>query len=144
MEGMAKQVKDVMTESPAVCTPEAMLTEAANLMVLHDCGCIPVVDSRTTHRPVGVITDRDITVRTVALGRNPLEMTVADCMSNAAETVTQETSIEECCELMEQFQLRRVIVVDDAGKCCGIVAQADIAKYAPTPQTAAVVRQVSA
>lgn len=144
MEGLASQVKDVMTENPAVCTVHTNLQEVARLMVEHDCGCIPVVDAEASMKPVGVITDRDITVRTVAAGRNPLEMTAGDCMTNAAQTVTTETSIEECCELMEQNQLRRILVVDAEGACCGIVAQADIAKYAPAPQTAEVVKEVSA
>lgn len=137
------QVRDVMTENPAVCTPDTPLQEIAGLMVEHDCGCIPVVDSRASLKPVGVITDRDITCRTVAQGKNPLEMTAGDCMTNSAETVTPEMSIEECCEVMEQNQLRRILVVDESGACCGIVAQADIAKYAPAQETAEVVRDIS-
>lgn len=137
------QVRDVMTENPAVCTPDTSLQEVAGLMVEHDCGCIPVVDSRASLKPVGVITDRDITCRTVAQGKNPLEMTAGDCMTNSAETVTPEMSIEECCEVMEQNQLRRILVVDESGACCGIVAQADIAKYAPAQETAEVVRDIS-
>ncbi|MEO6393155.1 MAG: CBS domain-containing protein [Pyrinomonadaceae bacterium] len=143
MEGMTTRVKDLMTENPAVCTPKSWLTDVAKLMVDNDCGCIPVVDSVENMKPVGAITDRDITIRTVAVGRNPLELTAGDCMTNAAESVTPETSIEECCDLMEQHQLRRILVVDETGKCCGIVAQADIAKYAPA-QTAEVVQEVSA
>jgi CBS domain-containing protein len=143
MEGMTKQVKDVMTENPAVCTPDTSLQDVARLMVDHDCGCIPVVDGKATTKPVGVITDRDITIRTVAIGRNPLEMTAGDCMTNSAQTVTPEMSIEECCELMEQNQLRRILVINADGECCGIVAQADIAKYAPA-QTADMVKEVSA
>lgn len=137
------QVRDVMTENPAVCTPDTSLQEVAGLMVEHDCGCIPVVDSRASRKPVGVITDRDITCRTVAQGKNPLEMTAGDCMTNSAETVTPEMSLEECCEVMEQNQLRRILVLDESGACCGIVAQADIAKYAPARETAEVVKDIS-
>jgi len=137
------QVRDVMTENPAVCTPDTPLQEVAGLMVEHDCGCIPVVDDRASLKPVGMITDRDITCRTVAQGKNPLEMTAGECMTNSAETVTPEMSIEECCEVMEQNQLRRIIVVDESGVCCGIVAQADIAKYAPARETAEVVKDIS-
>lgn len=137
------QVKDVMTQNPAVCTPHTNLQEVARMMVEHDCGCIPVVDSQAMRKPVGVVTDRDITCRTVAQGKNPLEMTAGDCMTNAAETVTPETSIEECCEVMEQHQLRRILVVDETGACCGIVAQADIARYAPAQEAAEVVKDIS-
>lgn len=137
------KVNEIMSKDPACCTPESRLGEVARLMVENDCGEIPVVDSKRTMRPVGVITDRDIVVRTVAEGKNPLEAEAGDCMSSPAVTVTPETSVEECCDIMEERQLRRVPVVDDAGACCGIVAQADIARHAPTDQTAEVVKEVS-
>src|SRR5690606_8053549 len=70
-------VKEVMTPQPACCTSDASLQEAANLMVEHDCGCIPVVDGKDTKKPIGMITDRDITTRAVALGKNPLELKVS-------------------------------------------------------------------
>jgi predicted transcriptional regulator len=75
--------------------------------VEHDCGEIPVVDNMQSKRPVGVVTDRDITIRTVALGKNPLDLRARDCMSSPAVTVTPETSVEDCCNLMEENQLRR-------------------------------------
>jgi CBS domain-containing protein len=111
------------------------------MMVEKDCGCIPVVDENL--KPIGMITDRDITVRTVAKGQNPLDLTVAKIMTSDVYTVTPETSIEECCRLMEQKQVRRIAVVDAQGICCGMVAQADVATYASRKQTAEMVQQVS-
>src|SRR5687768_11839838 len=84
-------VKDVMTPDPACCISETALQEVAQLMVDHDCGEIPVVDSKETNRPIGVITDRDIVCRAVAQGLNPLDLTVADCMTTPCVTVTPET-----------------------------------------------------
>ena len=55
-----------------------------------------------TMKPVGVITDRDIVCRILAKGKNPLEMRAKDCMSKPAITVSHESTIEECCQLMEQ------------------------------------------
>lgn len=136
-------VKEVMTADPACCTPDATLQEVAKMMVANDCGCIPVVDDKSSKRPVGMITDRDITIRTVAEGKNPLDLTAADAMSPNPVTVTPMTSIEECCNLMEKSQVRRIAVVDEAGSCCGMVAQADIAVNAGQQQTAEVVQEVS-
>jgi len=113
------------------------------MMVDSDCGCLPVVESKESGIPVGMITDRDITTRTVAEGKNPLDLTVQDAMTPAAFTVTPETSIEDCCNLMEERQVRRVAVVDGAGACCGMVAQADIALSAGRQQTGEVVQEVS-
>jgi CBS domain-containing protein len=90
-----------------------------------------------------MITDRDITIRTVAKGKNPLDMTVSEAMTTNALTVTPETSLEDCCNLMEKNQVRRVAVVDENGACCGIIAQADIALNAKDDKTAEVVQEVS-
>ena len=137
------QVKDVMTPNPVCCTPETSLREVARLMVEHDCGEIPVVDSEKTMNPVGVITDRDITCRTVALGRNPLEMIAGECMSSPSVIVMPDTSLEECCKTMEISRVRRVPVVNEISGCCGIVSQADIAANADKEDIAEVVRQIS-
>jgi CBS domain-containing protein len=124
------KVKEVMTADPACCISENGLQEVAQMMVDHDCGEIPVVESKETKLPIGVITDRDIVCRTIARGLNPLDLTVADCMSTPCVTVTPDMSVEECSRIMEENQIRRVPVVDGGGACCGIVALADLALHA--------------
>jgi len=138
-----KQAKDIMSANPACCTAEDNVQQAAELMVKQDCGEIPVVESDANIQPIGVITDRDITCRVVATGKNPKQTRVRDAMSSPAVMVTPETSIEECCRVLEENQIRRVPVVDQSGICCGMVSQADIAKTASTKQTAEVLKQVS-
>lgn len=137
------QVKEIMTANPACCTPDTSLQEVAKMMVDRDCGEIPVVESKDNLKPVGVVTDRDITCRTVAEGKNPLELTAGDCMSTSCVTVSQEASVEDCCKLMEESQIRRMPVVDESGCCCGMVAQADIATSAKSSDIAKVVKEVS-
>jgi CBS domain-containing protein len=137
------QVKEVMTADPACCISETALQEVAQMMVDNDCGEIPVVENNETRLPIGVITDRDIVCRTVARGRNPLDLTVADCMSKPCVTVTPDMSVEQCSRIMEENKIRRVPVVDAAGSCCGIVALADIALHARRSVAAEVVKEVS-
>jgi CBS domain-containing protein len=137
------QVKEVMTADPACCIPETALQEVAQMMIDHDCGEIPVVQNKETKRPIGVITDRDIVCRAFAKGLNPLDLTVADCLTTPCVTVTPETSIGECTWIMEDNKIRRVPVVDADGSCCGIVALADIALRVRTGVTAEVVKEVS-
>ncbi len=137
------QVKHLMTQNPARCTPDTGLREVARMMVEHDCGAIPVVQDHVSGRPVGVVTDRDIVCRAVAEGRNPLELTAADVLSPECRTVTPATSVEDCCQVLEENQLRRVVVVDDGGGCCGVVSQADIARHSSKAKLAEVVRHVS-
>lgn len=134
------KVSEIMTKNPACCSPDTSLQEVAKMMVENDCGCIPVVEGG---EPVGTITDRDIACRTVAEGKNPLDLTASDAMTPNVVSVTTDTSIEECCKVMEDHQIRRVLVVDGSGACCGIIAQADIAINAPPKDTAEVVQEVS-
>ena len=137
-------VATVMTENPACCTPNSSLTEVARLMVDNDCGEIPVVDDLATAIPVGGITDRDIVCRTIGKGRNPLEMTVGDCMSTPLISIMPDNSLDECYQLLEENQIRRVPVVDAGGKCVGIVSLADIARNAPRADAGEVLQEVSA
>jgi CBS domain-containing protein len=134
-------IRSVMTRNPACCTQGTTLQEAARLMVQHDCGQIPVVDG--ARQPVGVITDRDIAIRGVAQGCDPATMTVGECMTSPVTTVQEDRPLEECCQLMEQNKIRRVVVVDGRGGISGIVAQADIALAARDATTAEVVKEVS-
>jgi CBS domain-containing protein len=135
-------VRDLMTADPACCTPETSLEEAAKMMVDCDCDCgaVPVVEDG---RPVGVVTDRDMVTRLVARGRCPLEATAADAMSTGAVTVEAGASVDDAATLMKERQLRRLVVVDGAGKVAGVLAQADLARKAGDRQTGDVVEKIS-
>jgi CBS domain-containing protein len=136
-------VNDLMTRDPACCMPDTSLQEVARMMVDCDCGEIPVVVGRDNKRLVGVVTDRDIVCRTIAEGKNPLELTARDCLSSPVVTVMLGTSLDECCQIMEKNQIRRVPVIDRTGACCGIVSQADIAASAPDWESAELVKEIS-
>ena len=136
-------VQELMTKDPVCCRADDSLQSVAKMMVDNDCGCIPVVEDISSKIPVGTVTDRDICCRTVAEGKNPLEMTAGEVMTGNVVTVSPNTSIEECCNLMEDNQIRRILVVDNKGACCGIVAQADIAVNTNARTTAEVVQEVS-
>ena len=73
-------MKEVMIANLACCTPEQTVQEAAELMLKHDCGEIAVIESAESLKPIGVITDRDITWRVVAAGKSPGQTTVRDAM----------------------------------------------------------------
>jgi CBS domain-containing protein len=120
-------IQDVMTPSPTWCSPEDTVDAAARLMVDCDCGAIPVVDDPRTLRPIGIITDRDISCRLVAKGLNPITCTVKEVMTPDPATLHVDLTLHECAKAMEQLQIRRMLIVDDRGKLIGIVAQADLA-----------------
>lgn len=137
------QVKEIMSSNPACCTQDTPLNEVARIMLEHDCGAIPVVDSKESLIPEGIITDRDIVCRIVSNGQNPADHTVSDCITSPCISIDADADLEDCLNLMEDHRLRRVIVVDESGRCCGIVSQADIAMGADETQTGEVVREVS-
>lgn len=137
------KVRSIMTMNPACCTSDTKLAEVAKLMTEHDCGEIPVVNNHEEKKLVGVITDRDICCRAVAQGLNPAAMNAKDCMSSPAITVGMDFPIEECMELMENKQIRRVPVVDDRGCCCGMVSIADIARKTEEWTTGSIVKIIS-
>jgi len=132
-----------MTPDPAFCTPETSLEDVAKLMVQHECGEIPVVESHNSLQPIGVVTDRDIVCRFVARGKNPLAYVAEHCMSQPVITIGIDAPLSEAVDIMEKHQIRRVPVVDAQGFCVGIVAQADVAWSEDERQVGKLVREVS-
>jgi CBS domain-containing protein len=138
------RVKGIMTANPVCCTPNTSLREVAEIFVDHDCGAVPVVESFESMKPLGIITDRDIACRAIAKGKNALELNARDCMSTPSVTVREDASLDDCIEAMESNRVRRIVVVDEFGRCCGIVSQADIALHGSKKATAEIVKEVSA
>jgi CBS domain-containing protein len=116
-----------MTPDPAFVTPDASAKQAAALMRDRDCGSIPVVDSGEKRRLVGTVTDRDLSVRGLAVGKGP-DTPVQDLMTPNPVSCGPEDEVEIVREVMVAQLVRRVPVVDDQGSLVGIVAQADIAR----------------
>lgn len=136
-------VKEVMSVNVRTCGPDTPLPEVARIMQEGDCGALPVIDSANGSRVIGMITDRDITVRLVARGRNPLDLTAAACMSSPVASIKPEDSLTIACRVMEDRKVRRLPVIDDAGRCVGIISQADIARHAPEARTGDLLQELS-
>ena len=133
--------REVMTENPACCTPDTPLDQVAMLMREHDCGEIPVIDP--AEQPIGVVTDRDIVCRVVAEGKNPMAYPAGICMSQPVATVSMDAPLGDVVAMMEQHQVRRVPVVDDRGRCVGMISQADVALTTGKRDLAELVRKIS-
>ncbi len=134
-------VKDIMSPEPAHATPDTPLRQIAETMVAEDCGEIPICGG--DGKPIGVVTDRDIVCRLVAKGKNPLELRADDCMSTPLITAKPDMTLQDCARLMQQYQVRRLPVVDEGGRLCGMVSQADLARKGPRDTTIEVVGKVS-
>ena len=121
------RVQEIMTPDPACCTPDRTAQEVATLMKDNDCGSIPVVESATSNRLIGTVTDRDLTIRGLAAGLGP-ETAIRELMTARPVTCVPDDEVENLRQVMIEQQVRRVPVVDVNGQLVGIVAQADIAR----------------
>jgi CBS domain-containing protein len=118
--------QEVMTREPASCQVTDSLVRVAQIMKSQNVGAVPVVDG-PTRKLVGMITDRDITVKAVADGRACDSATVREVMSTDVVTCREDEDIEQAVSRMAERQVRRIAVVDRAGTLSGIISQADIA-----------------
>jgi CBS domain-containing protein len=118
------QLKDVMTRNVEVVEPDASMHEAARKLKRLDVGPLPVCDGE---RLLGVITDRDIAVRGVADGRDPDRTKVSDLMTPDVEYCFEDDDVTEAARLMQQAQIRRLLVLDRRKHLVGIVALKDLA-----------------
>ena len=111
-----------------ICVPrEADVRTAARLMRDHHVGTLVVVDELDGRRsPVGMVTDRDVTIAVVALGLDPGVIQAGDIMNAELVTVPENTGAAEAGEIMRKHGLRRVVVTDAAGSLAGIVTADDI------------------
>lgn len=138
-----KRVDEIMTKNPVYCLPEMGLADVAELMLRFDCGEIPVVYSRSEKKILGVITDRDICIRAVALGVNPAAMNVEQCMSFPPIVVKNYTDINDCCQVMEDNLIKRLPVVDENENLCGMISLADLSRHDENSLVAGVIKIIS-
>lgn len=137
---MGESIRDVMTSNPQSLESGSSAVEAARIMRDEDTGIVPVVEG---DRLIGTVTDRDITVRVVAEGKDPNSATVGEISSRELVTIDPHQDLDEALVLMARHQVRRLPVVEEDGKLVGIVAQADVAKHASRERTGDVVEDIS-
>lgn len=118
------QVRDVMTAAPEMVTLDTPLVAAARLMAEKDIGDVIVVEPGT-ERVAGIVTDRDITIRAVAEGRNPDTTTVEEIFSRDLAAAPAD-SVRRVIDLMEDLKVRRLPVVE-SDRAVGIVSLGDLA-----------------
>jgi CBS domain-containing protein len=122
-ENSMPTVSDVMTRDVEVVAPEETLQRAAQLMDELNVGALPVVEGK---RLLGMITDRDITVRAVAAGNLPNETRVSDVMSEGVRWVREDDSTDAVTKSMGGMQVRRVPVLNSLDELVGIVSLGDL------------------
>jgi CBS domain-containing protein len=122
------KAQDIMSSDPVCVTPDTLLNEAARLMEDRDVGMLPVVDGDGSTKLVGLITDRDITVRHVAKGHKGAACKVREAMSDDVTTCRTNDDVSDVMNTMANEQIRRIPVVDERDMLVGVIAQADIVR----------------
>jgi CBS domain-containing protein len=117
-------VREVMTCGVAVVHPDTTLEEAAAKMERFDIGLLPVC---ADDQLLGTLTDRDITVRSVAHGEDPTEDRVRDVMSREVVHCFEDQDVDEAARLMQEKQIRRLPVLSRDQRLVGIVSLGDLA-----------------
>jgi CBS-domain-containing membrane protein len=112
-------------------------------MKLHRVGALPVVSDFVNAKLEGIVTDRDLCCSVIAEARLAETTKIAEVMTPDAITCAPEDTLEDCEVLMQEHQTRRIPVVDDHGRCVGIIAQADIALHGPAGIVARTVAEIS-
>lgn len=134
-------VQEIMTQFPTTLGPDDTIHKAAQIMRDEDIGVIPVVDDDGSL--VGVVTDRDIVVKSIAEGHD-VDSPLAECMTSNPDTIPHDLTVEQATRQMAKHQVRRLPVVQN-GRLIGILSLGDVANSAaPEQEKAATLEDVSA
>ena len=133
------KVSEVMTRDVQTIGPDQTAREAASFMLSADAGSIPVAEG---NRLLGMITDRDIAVRGVAKGNGP-ETPVRELMTNDIICARESDDVEDVATRMSQAQVRRLPVLDDQERLCGIVSLGDLSRETDDESAAQALEGVS-
>ena len=120
---MEQSVRDVMTPNPCAISPEASVMDAAQIMSECDIGDVVVLEGQGLF---GILTERDIVVRALARGLEPATTSVGEICSRVLATVTPSATLAHAARLMSERSIRRLPVVDEAGRVMGVLSIGDL------------------
>lgn len=124
------QIKEVMSKKPHCLTPNTLVKKAAEEMLNHDFGFLPVCEN---DKILGIVTDRDIAVRSFTKKKEADQITLSDIMSKKVVTCHENDKVEDAAKLMKDKKVRRLIVLDLREKVAGVVSLGDIATKCDNP-----------
>ncbi|MGE5409585.1 MAG: CBS domain-containing protein [Clostridiales bacterium] len=117
-------IKEVMTTNVEIIKPDISIMEAATKMKTLDCGILPVYEN---DRLIGMITDRDIAIRSTAEGKDPKIDKVRDVMTKKVVYCYEDEPIEHVARVMEENKIRRLIILNRKKRLVGICSLGDLA-----------------
>lgn len=135
------QIKDVMSPNFKFMAPDSPVAQVAAQMRDLDCGFMPLAEN---DKMIGMVTDRDITIRAVAEGKNPADVKARDIMTPKTFYCYDDQDVEEVCNNMGEIQVRRLPVVNRDKRLVGIVSMGDLAQSASRPNVGQTQQQITA
>jgi CBS domain-containing protein len=119
-------IADIMSRKVIFLSPSTTVKAAADAMRLNDVGILPVLDGE---RMVGIVTDRDIVLRVVALGVAPEGCPVGDIMTEEVHYCRDDDVVDEVARRLGELRIRRMPVVDEVNRLVGLISLDDIAAH---------------
>ncbi len=119
------QLREIMTTNFHVIPHDATIQQAAKMMRDHDIGLLPVTDN---DKMIGTVTDRDVVVRIIANGGDTSTIPVSQAMTGHLIYTYEDRDVNEAVSIMQQKQVRRLIVVNQAEQVVGLVSLSDITR----------------
>ncbi len=120
------RVRELMTADPEACVPTDSCAVAGAIMLRRNCGFVPIVESHSTRRIVGVVTDRDLALHLAQAGDAADDVPVKACMSSPVKTIQADADLMEAAALMESSAVQRLPVLD-GDRLVGVLSLKDIA-----------------
>jgi CBS domain-containing protein len=139
-----KKCDEVMTKNPVCCLPNDVVAKVAQLMKSENVGSIPVIENEQTKKLIGIVTDRDLTLKVVAEGLDSKSIKAEAMMTLEVVTCLAGDDLQKALDAMASHQMRRIPIIDKDHKVVGIIAQADVATRVNQPEkTAEMVKGIS-
>jgi CBS domain-containing protein len=134
------KVTEVMTRNPEIVRSGDSVKRAAEIMKQINVGVVPVFNGDNA---IGILTDRDIAVRLVAEGKDPMNTKAGDIMSRDPVFCTEDADVEDVAQMMSDKKLRRLLVKNDQGKLAGVISLGDLAVSLGKETSGEVIKEVS-
>jgi CBS domain-containing protein len=141
-ETFAGTVREAMHEGCECIGENQSLLDAAKRMEAHDIGAMPICGQ--DDRLKGMITDRDIVVKALAHDRDPASTMAGDLAQGSLVCVRADAPMDRALTLMQEHKVKRLPVIDESKRLCGMVSEADIARHMPQERTGEMVGAIAA
>ena len=124
---------EVMTRNPECCVETTTVDKVAQVMEANDIGPVPIVSDLQSKKLIGIVTDRDLALKVVGKGKDPKTTSVKDVMNRQLVTCSPDQEINQALSLMEEYNVRRIPVVDSKQQLVGIITVSDLVSRAKDP-----------